>query len=297
MSGLLVVGGSGYLGRSILDRAIAAGIEVHATHARTEPDRTPGVDWHHLDLRDDAAAVEQLLAALAPAAVVNTAYVQGGEDLEAVTASGAEAVAWAAASIGARMVHISSDVVFDGRLGRPYEEDDPPTPITDYGRAKADAEAKVAAAHPGAALVRTSLLYGGPPGSGAAIGSHERLVLDVLAGRAQVAFFSDEMRCPAQVDDVGAAVVGLALGRPADGVDPVPLAGPVHLVGSERVSRLAFARAIAAAHGADPATLAAATAADRQPPRPLDLHLVSTRPGVPHLRGVSAVFSTDEVGR
>jgi dTDP-4-dehydrorhamnose reductase len=46
----------------------------------------------------------------------------------------------ARAARGARLVHISTDVVFDGRLGRPYVEEDAPTPITEYGRTKAAAE-------------------------------------------------------------------------------------------------------------------------------------------------------------
>ena len=48
-----------------------------------------------------------------------------------------------AAAAGVRLLHLSTDVVFDGRLGRPYREDDLPTPVTQYGRAKARAEAAV----------------------------------------------------------------------------------------------------------------------------------------------------------
>jgi hypothetical protein len=56
-------------------------------------------------------------------------------------------------------VHLSTDVVFGGRP-LPYTEADTPDPITDYGRWKTEAEAQVTAAHPGAILVRTSLIYG-----------------------------------------------------------------------------------------------------------------------------------------
>ena len=71
-------------------------------------------------------------------------------------------MARAAAAAGARLVHLSSDVVFSGRAGRPYAEEDAPDPITAYGAAKAEAERLVAAACRGAVLVRTSLIYGGP---------------------------------------------------------------------------------------------------------------------------------------
>ena len=70
-------------------------------------------------------------------------------------------VAAAAAAVGARLVHLSSDVIFDGTKPSPYDESDAPSPITEYGRAKADAELAVAEAHPEALLARTSLIYGG----------------------------------------------------------------------------------------------------------------------------------------
>ena len=58
-------------------------------------------------------------------------------------------------------MQVSTDVVFDGEKGEPYTEEDEPAPLTDYGRAKADAERGVLEAHPGALVVRTSLIYGG----------------------------------------------------------------------------------------------------------------------------------------
>ena len=112
-----------------------------------------------------------------PAAVIHTAYRQDGDGARETTVDGAEAVAAAAREAGARLVHMSSDVIFDGRKPAPYAEDDPPSPITDYGRAKADAERLVAAAHPDAVLVRTSLIYGGDGES-----RHERLALQAAGG-------------------------------------------------------------------------------------------------------------------
>src|SRR5262245_38474088 len=139
---LHVTGGTGYLGTELRSQA------PHATSERVE-------------IRD-ASAVAALLGRIRPEVVVHTAYLQDGPDAWAVTVDGAENVALAAAAVGARLVHLSTDVVFGGRKGAPYLEEDEPSPVTDYGRAKAEAERRVAAAHPQALLVRTSLIVGGP---------------------------------------------------------------------------------------------------------------------------------------
>ena len=90
----------------------------------------------------------------------STPRMSATDRLRAVNVDGSAAVAAAAGE--ARLVHVSSDVVFDGRLGRPYREDDVVSPITEYGRTKADAEQVVLRAAPKALVVRTSLIYGGP---------------------------------------------------------------------------------------------------------------------------------------
>ena len=71
------------------------------------------------------AEVRALLDRACPAAVVHTAYLQQGPAAWEVTAVGSGVVAEAARAVGARLVHLSTDVVFDGRARRPYTEDDP----------------------------------------------------------------------------------------------------------------------------------------------------------------------------
>ena len=86
-----------------------------------------------------------------PACVIHTAYARDGAGAWATNVEGARNVATAAAAAGARLIHVSTDVVFGGDAGRPYVESDLPDPVTDYGRSKAAAEAAV---------------LGGPSGSG-----------------------------------------------------------------------------------------------------------------------------------
>jgi dTDP-4-dehydrorhamnose reductase len=221
---LLVTGGTGYLGGELLRRAPAVG----TWHSR-EP--TAGGDWVRLDVRD-GPALRRELQRLRPAAVIHTAYRQ---DDRTVTLDGAAAVAEAAAEVGARLVHVSSDVIFDGTKTGPYTEEDPPSPITDYGRAKADAERAVRAAHPEALVVRTSLLYGGTEP-----GRHERLAHEAADGRGDMTFFEDELRSPVVVGELAAALLELA-GRDETGI--------LHVAGADTVSRYQFAYLLARAHG------------------------------------------------
>jgi dTDP-4-dehydrorhamnose reductase len=196
-------------------------------------------------------------------AVLHTAYVQGDGAWE-VNADGSLVVA--EASRGARLVHLSTDLVFDGRRGR-YREDDAPAPVNDYGRSKAEAEARVARTHPEAVLARTSLLYGG-----AEPGPQE------LLAREHSRFFVDEVRSPVQVVDLANALLELLA---------LDVSGPLHLGGADDLSRFDFAVLL----GADPERL---ERAHTTPDRAADVTLDSSRAaGLLHtrLRGVREVVS------
>jgi dTDP-4-dehydrorhamnose reductase len=269
---LLITGGSGYLGGELLRRAPAAGWAATGTRLAS-----PGAG-PVLDVRD-AAAVGRLVADLAPAAVVHTAYRQSGDDMTDVNVAGSANVARAAADAGARLIHLSTDFVFDGEKGGAYGEDDPPAPVTSYGAAKLEAEQRVAAAHPGALLVRTSLLYAGP-----APGPHERLVAEAIAGTADVGFFTDELRCPIAVGDLAAALLELL---------DSDLRGPLHVAGSEVLSRYDFAALVADAAGLDRTRLRPALSAELPVRRPRNCALDCARAAAvleTRLRGASEVL-------
>jgi dTDP-4-dehydrorhamnose reductase len=278
MRRILITGGAGYLGAELIQRARAGGWDVGATCFSSLPD-DDGIAWLRLDIRDEPA-VARAFDIWRPNVVIHTAYRQRGPDLWSTSAEGAGVVARAAREASARLIHMSSDALFDGARAGSYSETDDPSPITPYGEAKAAAERLVADAHPAALIVRTSLIYGG-----AQPGPHEQLALDALAGQADVAFFTDELRCPIAVDDLAAALLELA---------PTDQAGRLHIAGADVVSRYEFAQLVAAAHGQDPARLRAAASATSNMRRPrncaldssLARQLLQTR-----LRGVREVLS------
>jgi dTDP-4-dehydrorhamnose reductase len=279
MSRLLITGGTGYLGAELIRQALAQGWDVGATSFSSLPSN-PEVAWQQLDIRDEPA-VARALNAWRPEVVIHTAYRQRGPDLWSTSAEGAGVIARVAREAGARLIHMSSDALFDGMRTGSYTELDDPSPITPYGEAKAAAERLVAEAHPAALIVRTSLIYGG-----AQPGQHEQLVLDALSGQADVAFFTDELRCPIAVGDLAAALIELM---------PLDRAGRLHIAGVDTASRYEFAQLVAAAHGQDPARLRSAVSAASSIQRPrncaldcsLAQQLLRTR-----LRGVREVFGT-----
>jgi dTDP-4-dehydrorhamnose reductase len=131
-------------------------------------DLVAAVDLPELDV-SDPAAVEHLVvgAGLAPDVVLNAAAFTHVDrcEREPETAERANAVApgllaRACAAGGARLVHVSTDYVFDGQSDRPYRETDPPAPRSAYGRTKLEGERRVAAASAGFLVVRTSWVFG-----------------------------------------------------------------------------------------------------------------------------------------
>ncbi|WP_169789890.1 SDR family oxidoreductase [Actinoplanes subtropicus] len=224
---MLITGVSGHLGGTTARRAATAGWEVVGTYFSNPAD--PG-EW--LDVRD-RSAVDDLVRRAEPDVVVHTA---AGREEWPLIADGSAYVALAAARVGARLVHVSTEAVFSGRDGS-YDEEALPDPIYRYGAAKAAAETAVRAIDPAAAVVRTSLILG--HGRGA----QEKLTHDLAAGRVRGLLFTDQIRKPIHVDDLADALIELA----GNGY-----AGVLNVAGSDAISRYELGRLIAERDGIGP---------------------------------------------
>jgi len=255
---LLVTGASGTLGQHVALRAKADGWDVVGTYHSTRTDMD--IQWHRLDIRERQAVIA-LVRAVHPTAIVHTAFHQRGAEIWATTAQGAAFVAQAAHDAGSRLVHLSSDAIFDG-TDNPYSESAQPQPITPYGAAKAAAELAVAVVAPRAAIVRTSWIISRNP-----LDPHTRLILDVAAGRRPERLFTDEYRCPIGVDDLAAAVVELAAHD---------YAGVINVAGPDALSRYELGRLVVKAYNLLSSELPPTTVAASGLHHPADVRLDST---------------------
>jgi dTDP-4-dehydrorhamnose reductase len=151
---LLVAGAAGMLGRDVM---LAAGNAGH---------QVVGYGHAELDIAD-GAAVSAKIEAERPDVVINCAAwtdVDGAEESEEeatrINGEGAGNVATAAAAVGASVVYVGSDYVFDGSKGAPYVETDQTAPLSAYGRSKLAGEEATRAANKRHFVVRSAWLFG-----------------------------------------------------------------------------------------------------------------------------------------
>ncbi len=214
---LVVTGAGGQLGVDVV------------RHAESRGDTVVAVDRAGLDIRD-RDAVWSLIGSVRPDAVVNTAAYTAVDACEsnvehahAVNGTAVGHLAEACHDVGAHLVHVSTDYVFDGTLDRPYREDDATNPQSVYGQSKLVGERL---ALPDATVARTSWVCGE---HGA---NMVKLVLGLAADPDRTLTFVDDQRgCPSFTADLAPALHRLAADRHA---------GVVHVTNSGAVSWYEF---------------------------------------------------------
>jgi dTDP-4-dehydrorhamnose reductase len=283
---LLITGAGGLLGAYLL-RETANRANVVAWGGLRGGEQF-GIPLRPIDLTD-AAAVTSALRSARPDVVLHAAALarvadcwRDAERARRVNADATQTLARLAADAGARLVLVSTDLVFDGE-NAPYRESDAASPVSVYGRTKRAAEEAVLSV-PRSAVVRVSLLYG--PSLHGRPSFFDEQAAALRAGR-PVTLFRDEWRTPLDLVTAARALVNIA---------ESDFNGLLHVGGPERLSRLEMGLRLAKFLGIDPSPIVATdrAAAPAPEPRPRDVALDSSRwrvafPGVPWPAGEEAL--------
>jgi dTDP-4-dehydrorhamnose reductase len=182
-----------------------------------------------------------------------------------VNTFGTQLLAELAEEARCRLIYVSTDLVFDGKRGG-YREEDTPSPISEYGRTKADGERAVLAI-PRGLVVRVSLLFG-PTVVGRPTFFDEQV--ERARNDKPISLFSDEWRTPLSLKVAARALVALA---------STDVTGILHLGGPERMSRLEMGQRLSEYLGVSAAWIRATRCeeASTEEPRPRDVSLDSSR--------------------
>ncbi len=233
---ILITGASGFIGSHLACEAVRAGWQTYGTY-RSHPIEIPCCEMQRIDLAYREATLA-LIGQLCPQVIVHAAAdanmdrcEENPEQAHRNNVVATENVVEGARSVGAYVVLISTDAVFDGERGF-YAEEDLPNPTSVYARTKLLAESTVLGRTAGA-VVRTSINYGHrlAPHQG----SFHRDILNALQAGRSIPVFYDQFRNPIEVGHLARALLDLARIR---------YAGLLHIAGSQRCSRQDFAQAI-----------------------------------------------------
>ncbi len=264
MKKICVTGGNGLLGVKLL-------AEASGKYALVSVDlqNDPLFEFEQMEyIQGDITqreTISDIIMDARPDCVINTAaftYVDRCESEKEtawkVNVEGARNVALACRSLNIKLIHISSDYVFDGENG-PYDEEAKPHPISTYGRTKWESEKEVSSIFKNNVIARTTVLYGYFPGIRP---NFVTWLIDQLNNGESVSIVNDQFGTPTLADDLAGALL-ILFEKDKRGV--------FNAVGSEWIGRLGFAKKIAEVFGLD-ANLIRETTSDQlqQPaPRPL----------------------------
>jgi dTDP-4-dehydrorhamnose reductase len=281
---VLITGADGQLGRDVLDCLAGRVPNGGRRCSLLAPDGPlAGLDYEVLgtdigNMRvDDRNAVQHTFRAFRPDVVLHGGAITAVDACEteidlayAVNGVGTRNVAEAAQALGAHLLYVSTDYVFDGTSDRPYREWDAPNPRSVYGLSKLAGERECP---PGSTIVRTSGVCG-------AHGKNMvKTALRLAGGEGDLTFVSDQHFSPTFTADLAAAIVTL-------GTDRRP--GTFHVTNSGATTWWGFVRAVLEAAGDDPERVHPITTADYPLPAPRPAYSVLDNmalrlAGLPHL--------------
>lgn len=238
MSKFFITGANGLLGQQLVEvfsqKHQVFASDLHSDSFTTHPD----VKYESLDILEKDK-LKTLISSFKPELIVNAAAYTDVDGCETnrekareVNVGGLENLSEICKQEKIKLIHISTDYVFDGKSG-PYSEDDPPNPISYYGKSKLEGELKIKQSGIDNIIVRTNVLYG----LGKKINPNFfTWVLDKLKKEEKIKIVTDQLNNPTLADDLACAIQELWEKK---------FTGIINISGSEYLSRYDFAQKIA----------------------------------------------------
>jgi len=264
MESMLITGVNGLLGQKILEQASSKysiiGIDLHEEpyHKKVK------FEYRKLDLTN-RRAVKEIISDFLPDFLINTAAMTDVDGCETqkeqcwkINVEAVDNIIYAVRKIDTKIVHLSSDYVFDGKSG-PYSEDSVPSPLGYYGKSKLASENLLISSDVEAAIVRTMVLYG----SGVRVRPNfVTWLISTLEDEKSVTIANDQFGNPTLADDLAAAIIRIVELKKWD---------LYHISGSELIDRYNFAVKIADIFKLNKGLISSITSAELNQPaqRPL----------------------------
>ena len=243
---LLVIGGSGLLGFKVVEMA-AREFETSATY-NFRPIESEDCEFFRLD-KCNRSDTLTLIKELKPDVVIDTAALHNVDYCEThqdeawkVNVEGTKNIADACKAVGAKMIFVSTDYVFDGKK-RFYTEEDPPNPLHYYAKTKLEGESVVRKAGIDYAIARPSVIYGWNPGELANLRSSSGKsmnfviwTINKLKKGEEIKIVTDQYSSPTLADNLAEALLALSRSKRQ---------GTYHTAGKTCTNRFEFAKKIA----------------------------------------------------
>ena len=235
LKSLLIIGGSGLVGTSLIQLAHNS-MNTFFTY-NNNPYKTSKAKGYFINLLNNDRSISNLIKHISPDVVVNTAAYQSVDYCEEeqnmadlLHVKSTEEISLACLETSSKLIHFSSNFVFDGKKGF-YNEDDHPNPISYYGKTRLEAEKIVLKSSPKNVVLRTTVIYGWNKNS-----KFTNFVLERLKNNLNIDAFTDQYGNPTLADDLAQCILKIISNNTN---------GLFHAVGKSCVNRYEFAKSIA----------------------------------------------------
>lgn len=267
---LLVIGGSGLVGNTLLKYA-STKYEIYCTYNKNEINMD-GTKSIQVDLLKNTDKIVEIINCFKPDVTLHTAahpnvdLCETEHDLaDALHTNVTKDISAACMKTDSKLIYLSTDAVFDGKLNKKYIENDEPNPINYYGKTKLEAERIILNSSKNNVILRTSVIYGWHKKS-----RFTNWIIQSLTDNKVVDPYVDQYNTPTLVDDLAKAIMKI--------ID-LRISGLYHATGKTCLNRYEFALILADKFGLDKNLVKPVTAKEKRQiaPRPVATCLNSTK--------------------